>query len=117
MDLAVIDHGSSRSGRWLRRKRVRLALWIGVIEAGLVFFGVIPRWPAFFVALAVLAFYLFVGRNLRNDTLRQSSWIALGSQLVILALPALLAILTLAAFAAIAILAVVALAFLFLDRR
>jgi hypothetical protein len=113
----AVEHESSASGRWLRRYRTRIALWIAVLEAVLIVFDVIPRWPAFFVALALLGLYVFVGRRLGSDTLRQSSWIGAVSQLLIVALPFLIALLTFAAFVALAILALVALGFLFLDRR
>ena len=113
----VVEHESSRGGRWLRLHRTRLALWIAVVEAALVGFGVIPRWPAVILALALLALYVFVGRNVRSETLRQLSWIGAVSQLLIVALPALLALITFAAIVAVAILAAIALAFLFLDRR
>jgi len=113
----LVEHGSSRSGRWLRRNRTRMALWIAVLEAALVVFGVIPKWPAFFAAVGLIALYLFIGRNVGSDTLRQSSWIAALSQLLIVLLPFLIALVTLAAFIALAILIVVALAVLFWGRR
>jgi hypothetical protein len=113
----VVEHESSRGGRWLRLHRARLALWIAVFEAALVVFGVIPRWPAFVVALGLLVFYVVVGRKVRSDTVRHVSWIGAVSQLLIVALPALLALITFAAIVAVAILAAIALAFLFLDRR
>jgi hypothetical protein len=113
----VVEHGSSRSGRWLRKNRTRLALWIAVVEAALIIFDVFPRWPSFVLGLALLAFYFVVGRNVRNDTIRQASWIAAVSQLLIVALPLILPLLTLAAIVLLGILAVVAIAFLFLDRR
>jgi hypothetical protein len=113
----VVEHESSRSRRWLRLHRTRLALWIAVFEAALVVFDVIPRWPAFVVALGLLVFYVLVGRNIGSDTVRHVSWIAAVSQLLIVALPALLAVLTFVAIGAVALLAVVALAFLFVDRR
>ena len=113
----VVEHGSSRSGRWLRVRRTRIALWIAVFEAALVVLGVIPRWPAFAVALALLVFYVFVGRNVRSDTVRHLSWIGAVSQLLIVALPALLALITFAAILAVVILAAIALVYLFLDRR
>jgi hypothetical protein len=113
----VVEHGTSASGRWLRRKRVGIALWIAVLEAALVVFDVVPVWPAVAVAVALFAFYWFLGRKLRNDTLRQVSWIAAASQLLIAALPLLLAFVTFAAFVALGILVLVAFAFLFLDRR
>jgi hypothetical protein len=113
----VVEHGTSRGGRWLRRYRTRTALWIAVVEAALILFGVIPRWPAFFLAAALILFWAVVGRNVRSDSFRQLTWIGAASQIMIAALPLLLAVLTFAAFAALAILAAVALAFLFLDRR
>jgi hypothetical protein len=112
----VVEHGTSRGGRWLRRYRTRAALWIAVIEAALIVFGAIPRWPAFFLAVALIVFWAFVGRNVRSDTFSQVTWIGAASQIMIVALPFLLALLTFAAFVALAILALVALAFLFLDR-
>jgi hypothetical protein len=111
-----VEHGTSRGGRWIRRYRTRAALWIAVIEAVLIVFGVIPRWPAFIVAAALITVWLFVGRNVRSDTVRQLTWIGATSQVMIAALPFLLAVLTFAAFVALAILALVAVAFLFLDR-
>jgi len=113
----VVEHESSRSGRWLRVRRTRLALWIAVFEAALVVFGVIPRWPAFVVALGLLASYVLVGRRVRSDIVRHISWIGAVSQLLIVALPALLAVVTFVAVIVVAILAAVALTFLFLDRR
>jgi hypothetical protein len=112
----VVEHGTSRGGRWLRRYRTRAALWIAVVEAALILFHVIPRWPAFFVAVALILFWMLLGRNVASDTVRQVTWIGAASQIMIVALPFLLALLTFAAFVALAILAMVALAFLFLDR-
>jgi hypothetical protein len=113
----VVEHGSSRSGRWLRRNRIRIALWAAVLEAALVLFGLIPKWPAVLVAVALIALYAFVGRGLRSDTLRQTTWIAAVSQLLIVALPLLIGIVTLVAFVVLAILVVAALVFLFVRRR
>jgi hypothetical protein len=113
----VVEHGSSRSGRWLRKNRTKLALWIAVVEAALIIFGVLPRWPTFVLGVALLAFYVVVGRNVRSDTVRQASWVGAVSQLFIVALPLILPLLTLAAIVLLGILAVIAIAFLFLDRR
>lgn len=113
----VVEHGTSRSGRWLRANRTRLALWTAVIEGVLILVGVIPKWPAFFLAVALIVFYALVGRRIRSDVAHQVGWVAIASQLLIAALPLLVAVLTFAAFVALALLAAVALAFLFLDRR
>ena len=112
----VVEHDSSRSGRWLRRYRTRLALWIAVAEGALVLFDVIPGWIAFVVAVGLIAFYLILGRQL-PDTPRQLSWIAAVSQLLVGLLPLLIAVVTVAAVIALVVFALVALAFLFLDRR
>src|SRR5215207_8665445 len=87
MNSLAIEHGSTRAGRWLRARRLRIALWIAVIEGLLVIFHVIPVWAALLVAAAVLAFYLFVGRDLRSDVLRQASWVAAGSQALVAMIP------------------------------
>ena len=52
-----------RAGRWLRERRLRLALWIAVVEGLLVVFDVIPGWPALVVGALVVVFYVFVGRS------------------------------------------------------
>jgi uncharacterized membrane protein YphA (DoxX/SURF4 family) len=91
-------------------------LWIAVVEAALIVFGAIPRWPAFFLAVALILFWMLLGRKVGSDTIRQLTWIGAASQIMIVALPFLLALVTFAAFVALAILAMVALAFLFLDR-
>ena len=113
----VVEHESTRGGRWLRRNRLRLALWIAVAEGALVLFDVIPGWTAFVVAAALIAFYLLVGRRSRLDVVRHASWTAAVSQVLIALIPVLVALLTFAAFAVLAILVLVAVALLFFDRR
>jgi hypothetical protein len=113
----VVEHGSSRGGRWLRRNRLRFAFWIAVVEGVLVLFDVIPTWTALAVAALLLLFYLFVGRNLPSDAGREVSWIAAVSQLLVALLPILLALLTMVAIIALVVIAAIALALLFLDRR
>jgi ABC-type dipeptide/oligopeptide/nickel transport system permease component len=113
---AVVEHGSSRGGRWLRHNRFRIALWIAVVEGVLVLFDVIPAWWAIGVAVLLLAFYVFVGRRL-PDSGRELSWIAAFSQLLVAILPVLVALLTVVAIIALVVIAAVALALLFLDRR
>jgi hypothetical protein len=113
----VVEHGSSRGGRWLRRNRLRFAFWIAVVEGVLVLFDVIPTWTALGVAAMLLLFYLLIGRNVPSDTGRELSWIAAVSQLLVAILPVLLALLTMVAIIALVVIAAVALALLFLDRR
>jgi hypothetical protein len=117
MDYPALEHGSSRSGRWLRARRLRIALWIAVVEGVLVVFDVIPGWTALIVGAAVIAFYLFVGRNLRNDVTRQASWTAAMSQVLVALVPVLLFFISALAVVVLAVLAIVALVALVADRR
>jgi hypothetical protein len=117
VELTAIEHRSSRTGRWLRARRVRLALWIAVGEGLLVIFDVVPGWTALLVGALILAFYLFVGRGLRSDTGRQASWVAAASQVLVALVPVLLFFVGVLAIIALAVLALVALVALVADRR
>ena len=112
----VIEHGSSSTGRWLRARRLRLALWIAVVEGVLVVFDVIPWYVVVLTAAAAILFYFWGGRKLGADTPRHLSWIAATSQALVALVPALVVVLGTLALIAIAILALVALFALFSDR-
>ena len=117
MDALAIEHRSSRTGRWLRTRRFKIALWIAVVEGLLIVFDVIPNWTALLVGAAILGFYIFVGRRLPSDTARQASWIAAATQVFVALVPILLFVVGTLAIIALAILALVALAALVADRR
>jgi hypothetical protein len=117
MNVLAIEHRSTRTGRWLRARRVKFALWIAVIEGLLVIFDVIPNWVALLVGALILGFYIIVGRQLRSDTARQGSWIAAAAQVLVALVPILLFIVGTLAIIALAILALVALVALVADRR
>ena len=114
---AIVEHGTSAAGRWLRMWRLRLALAVAIAEAVLVVAGVVPRLVALAVAVGAIAFYLSAGRNLRSDAARQASWIAAASQALVALVPVLVIVVGGLALVAVAILAVVALVILFSDRR
>ena len=113
----VVEHGSSRTGRWLKIHRLRTTLWIALAEALLVVIHVISWWLVVLLAAIAVAFYWFVGRESRSDTVRHASWIAAASQLLVVFVPIILAIATSFAIAAVVIIAVVALVILFTERR
>jgi hypothetical protein len=114
---AVVEHGTSRLGRWLRERRVRVALWIAVIEGVLVVFHAIS-WPiALIVAIAVVVMYFSAGNRLRSDLAGQIAWIAAVSQALVALVPVFVFIVGTLALIIVAILAVVALVLLFSDRR
>ncbi len=113
----MVDHGSSRAGRWLEAKRVRVALSIAAIESIVVFFSQdISRWTV--IVLAIVAVICWVaGRESRSTTVRQLLWIFAASQLLTLIAVILGWIVKWAVIMAIVVFAIVALVFLFLDRR
>jgi len=55
----VVEHGASKLALWLRERRVRIALWIAVVEGLLVAVHVINRWVAIAIAVAAVTVYFF----------------------------------------------------------
>lgn len=115
---AVIEHGTSRSGRWLRERRVRVSLWIAIIEGVVV--AVSPdftRWTILVIAIALLALYSLLFRAANSDTVRQVGWILAASQLMALLVVIFAFFVKWLAIAVVVGLAVAALIYLFTDRR
>jgi hypothetical protein len=117
IDQPAIEHGSTRSSRWLRRYRTRVAFWIAVVEALLLVFGVISRWGALLVAVLFIVGYFTVATRLRSAVARDVAWIAAVSQALVALVPILVILVGTLALIAVGILAVVALVVLFGDRR
>jgi hypothetical protein len=113
----VLEHGTSRSGRWLRENRVRLALGIAVVEGVLVAFDVIDWIPALLVAALLVLFYFTYGRKLHWDWAREATWVAATSQVFVALVPVLVIVVGTLALIGVAVIAVVALVLLFADRR
>ena len=115
--LPVIDHETTQHGRWLRSRRVRIAIWIAVVEGILVVVHVIPWWAAVIFAALAVFFYFEVGRKSGSDTIRQSTWIVAASQALVALVPILVLIVGTLALVAVGVLAVLALIALFAERR
>jgi hypothetical protein len=114
----MIEAGSTRMGRWLRERRVRIALWVAAVEGLIVAFTPdLTKWTVIVIGAIVLAFYVVAGRSMRWDVARELSWIAAASQALAVLVVIFAFILKLVAIVAIVILALVALAYLFSDRR
>jgi hypothetical protein len=114
----VIEHGTSKAGRWLRARRVRLVLWIAVVEGVLVWLlpGV-GKWTVIAIAIPCLALYIFWGRDTNSDTGRQASWIIAASQALAVVVVILAFLLDWLALLLAVIFAAIALLFLLSDRR
>ena len=113
----ALEHGTTRSGRWLRARRVKVALSIAVAEGLLVVFDVVSGWVALAAAAALIGFYFAVGRTSRSDTIRQASWVGALSQVLVALVPILVFVVGALALLAIVVLAAVALFVLLVDRR
>ncbi len=114
----MIEGGSTRIGRWLRERRLRLALWVAVIEGLLVALTPdLTKWTVLVIGTILLAFYIVAGRNMRWDVARQLTWIAAASQALAILVVILAFVLKLVAIVAVVIFALVALAYLFSDSR
>jgi hypothetical protein len=113
----TVEHGTTRWGRWLRARRIRITLWIAVIEGIIV--AVSPdfsKWTVIAIAIPVLAIYAVWGRHAKSDTAYQIAWIAGASQALAVVVVILGVLLSWLPLVLAAIFAGVALIFLFSDR-
>jgi len=112
----VVEHGSGKVSRWLRERRLRMAVWIALVEGVLVLVHAIPRWPALGVAIAIVLLYLWAGRNARPGAVREGGWILAASQAFVLLIPVLTFVFWTVALIAVVVLGAVALFVLFSRR-
>ena len=114
----MIEAGGTRTGRWLHERRIRIALWVAVIEGLIAAFSAdIGRWTILAMAVVVLAFYIVAGRQFKWDVARELSWIAAASQVLAILVVIFAFVLKLVAIVVIVGLALVALFYLFSDHR
>jgi len=114
----MIEAGTTRTGRWLRERRIRLTLWVAVIEGLLVAITAdLTKWTVLVIAAILLAFYIVAGRHLRWDVGRQLSWIAAASQALAILVVVLAFVLEYVAILAVVVFAIIALVYLFSDYR
>jgi hypothetical protein len=118
MSTGVIDHDSSRSGRWLQERRIRISLWIAVLEVIVVALAAdVSRWTVIGIAILAIALYLLAGRSMRWDAGHQVLWIFAFSQSLAVVGTILSFIVFWFALILAAMFALVALVVLFTDRR
>ena len=114
----IIEAGGTRVGRWLRGRRVRLALWVAVIEGLLVALTPdLTKWTVLVIGAILLAFYMVAGRNMSWDVGRQLSWIAAASQALAILVVIFAFVFKLVAIVAVVVFAIIALVYLFSDHR
>jgi len=116
-ELGAVEHGTGRSGRWLRAHRVRIVLWIVVIETLLAAFTHdVSRWTIVALAAIFVPVYIMWARERRSDTVRQVFWIAAASQALAVVAVVLAFVVGLFVLVLAGIFAVVALVMIFSDR-
>jgi hypothetical protein len=114
----MIEHGTSRTGRWLRPRRTRIALWIAVAEGILVaVLHDFTKWTVIVVAIPLILLYAFWGRTASSDTARQLTWIAGASQALAVLLSLVAFVVGLFVIALVVVAALIAILFFFTDRR
>jgi hypothetical protein len=113
----AIEHGTTKTGRWLQARRFRIVLWIAVIEGIIV--AVSPnltKWTVIAIAIPILALYVFWGRSASSHTVRQIAWIGGASQALAVVVVILGVLLSWLPLVLAAIFAAIALFFLFSER-
>jgi hypothetical protein len=104
-------------GGRLRFHRVRIALWVAIIEGLVVIFSSgLTKWTVMVLAIIAGLLYL-LGRNAKSNVIRQLVWIFAASQLLAFVLVTLGWIVKWALVVGLIAVAVLALAYLFVDRR
>ena len=113
----AVQHGSSRAGRWLETRRIRLAAWIAAGEAIIVLFSHdVTKWTVVVIAIVSVIAWLG-GRESSSHLVRQVLWIFAASQLLAVIAVILAWIVKWALILAVVVFAVLGLVYLFLDRR
>jgi hypothetical protein len=112
----TVEHGSTKTGRWLKERRIRIVLWIAVLEGIIVALSDFTKWTVIGIAIPVLALYVVWGRNAKSDTAYQIAWIAGASQALAVVIVILGVLLSWLPLVLAAVFAVIALVFLFHER-
>ena len=117
MGAQAIEYREGPASRWLRERRLKLALGVAVVEGILVVVDLIPAWLAIVAGAAIVAYWWVAGRSHRWPLARQASWTAAMSQVFVALVPMLAFVLTTLAVIALVLIAIVALVALLADRR
>ena len=113
----VIEAGDSGRGLWLQQRRLRLALFIGLVESILVVAGGLGWFWVLALAAVAIALYIFVARGARLHTLREVVWIFAASQLIAVLVPVLWEVAKFFAVVILVLMAALLLVMLLMDRR
>lgn len=113
---AVVEHRESGPTRWLRERRISLAIGVAILEGILIVAGELSKALALIVAIAVVVGYFTLADRLKPGTGREIAWIAAASQAIVMLVPLLVFVIGTLTLIAIGAIAVVALILLFSRR-
>ena len=113
----AIQAGETGPGPWLRARRLRIALLIGLVESLLVVWGGLGWFWVLALAAAAVALSIFVTRSPRLHGLREVSWILAASQLIAVLVPVLWVVAKAVAVVILVVMAALLLVMLLMDRR
>jgi hypothetical protein len=111
----VIEHRESSSRRWLRERRLRIALLIAFIESLLVLFSDHGWWYVLVAAAIAIVLY-FLGRRTSSTAIHELTWIFATSQLISVLVPVLWVLVKTLAILVLVLIGLFLLAILLLDR-
>ena len=111
----VVEHRESAPSRWLRERRLRIALLIAFIESLLVLFSEHGWWYVLGAALLAVALY-FLGRRTGSPLVHELTWILAMSQVISVLVPVLWVVVRTLAIIVLVLLGLFFLAILLLDR-
>jgi hypothetical protein len=111
----VIEHRESRSARWLRERRLRIALLIAFVESLLVVTSSLGWFWVVGAAIITVALYFF-GRRTSASTVHEVTWVLAASQVISVIVPVLWEVVKFVAILVLVLLGLFFLAILLLDR-
>jgi hypothetical protein len=113
---AVVEHRESATVRWLRERRISLAIGVAILEGILIVAGELSKALALIVAILVVVGYFVLSDRLKHGVGRELAWIAAVSQAIVLLVPLLVLVIGTLTLIVIAAIGVVALLLLFSRR-
>jgi hypothetical protein len=111
----VVEHRESSTRRWLRERRLRIALLIAFVESLLVVTSSVGWFWVVGAAIVALILY-WLGRRTTSGTVHEVTWILAASQLISVIVPLLWEAVRFLAIVVLVLLALFFLAILLLDR-
>jgi len=111
----VVEHRESASARWLRDRRLRIALLIAFVESLLVVTSSLGWFWVVAAAIVAVALWL-LGRRTSSSTVHEVTWILAASQLISVIVPLLWEVVKFLAILVLILLALFFLAVLLFDR-